>query len=200
MVRGHVDGFGILDLIYRRRPSEITDSGGRPISIIEGYVLRKNDAGLVFCAEHFDAAQAKLQPLYERFKVATEWTTEAALHEYHIELHTISGSTPLTIIETMSRRIPPAAQKKRKIERTETQQVEHESLASAFIAAGKSMLSNGVSFVRNIIHSPSVQQPPPGFQEKHIARGSKLAPRSAEKRVLPQDRSPDSEDDPSRLK
>jgi hypothetical protein len=109
MVRGHVEGFGILDLIYRRRPSEITDSGGRPISIIEGFVLRHRDPGLVFSAEHFDTAQARLQPLYERFKAATEWTTEAALHGECIDLHTVTSATPFTVTETTSKVIPPAA-------------------------------------------------------------------------------------------
>lgn len=107
-VRGNdpVSG-GVLDLIYRRRPSDITDSVGRPVSLIEGFVLRHRDPSLVISSEHFDAAQAKLQPLYERFKDATVWTTEASLHSETIDVTTIPSGTPVAIKETTSKRIPP---------------------------------------------------------------------------------------------
>ena len=107
-VRGHDPGSGAaLDLFYRRSPSDITDSAGRPVSLIEGFVLRQRDRALVISGEHFDAAQAKLQPIYERFKDATEWTTEASLHGETIDVCTIPGGTPVTIKESLSKRIPP---------------------------------------------------------------------------------------------
>jgi hypothetical protein len=108
VVRGHDPVSGeVLDLFYRRRPSDITDSVGRPVSLIEGFVLRQRDPALVISGEHFDDAQAKLQPMYERFRDATAWTTEASLHPDTIDVRTISSGTPVTIKETNSKRIPP---------------------------------------------------------------------------------------------
>ena len=189
VVRGHDPGSGAaLDLFYRRRPSDTTDSAGRPVSLIEGFVLRQRDRALVISGEHFDDAQAKLQPIYERFKDATEWPTEASLHDETIDVRTIPGGIPVTTKESVSKRIPLPVPREKK----DTASNERPAAVTKPKADPNFSLFDSFGFGRP---GPA----PPNFLESYRARGTGKSapevPRRSTSRTDDHDSPPDTEGD-----
>jgi hypothetical protein len=108
LVRGHDSKFGAFDIAYRRVPSGLKDSAGRPFSLVEGVVLRDRDPSVAFCSKHFDEARARVQPVYERFRKARTWSEAQAIHDEVFNLQTLPSEPALKVQEAISTRLPPA--------------------------------------------------------------------------------------------
>jgi len=113
-VRGHCSKRGPIDVVYRQKPSGLTDHVGRGWDYCEGFVIERADPHFQFTAAHFDEAHAAMQPRYADFLASkTPWDSAKAASHLELPLTPCEG-VPLKLhggkIET-SRICPPPERK-----------------------------------------------------------------------------------------
>jgi hypothetical protein len=117
-VRGHCSKRGPIDVVYRQKPSGLTDHVGRGWDYCEGFVIERADPHFQFTAAHFDEAHAAMQPRYADF-LASKTPWDSAKAASHLELPlTPREDVPLKLhsgkIETS--RICPPLERKSKVD------------------------------------------------------------------------------------
>ena len=117
-VRGHCTKRGPIDVVYRQKPSGLTDHVGRGWDYCEGFVIERADPTFRFTAAHFDKAHAAMQPRYADFLTSeTPWDGAKAASHLDLPLAPREGD-PLNLhggkIETS--RICPPPERKSKVD------------------------------------------------------------------------------------